>query len=94
MTVTHTTASTETNSAPTAADVAAKLATELRREIIAGDDQMLSRTEAAAFLGRHYKTLEAWARVGLGPKVTRFGPRNLGYRLGDLREYVRNPPTK
>ena len=76
---------------PDAADVAAKLAAELRKEILAGDDQILSRAEAAAFLNRSPKTLEAWARVGHGPKLTRYGVRSVGYRLGDLREFVRNP---
>ena len=83
-----------TQAVPDAADMAVKLVAELRREILAGDDQILSRGEAAAFLNRNVKTLEAWAKVGSGPRVTRFGPKSIGYRLGDLREYVRNPAQK
>lgn len=74
-----------------AADLAAKVVAELRKEVIAGDDQILSRNDAAAVLSVHPKTLEKWARLGGGPRVTRFGPKSIGYRLGDLRAFARNP---
>jgi hypothetical protein len=76
------------------AELAARVAAEIRRDIGSDDDQILTRHEAAAFLKRHPKTLEAWAKVGSGPRVTRFGPRSLGYRMADLREFIRNPQSK
>jgi hypothetical protein len=55
----------------------------------ASEDAVVSRAQAAAWLGRSPKTLEAWASVGLGPRVVRMGRRGIGYRVGELRRWVR-----
>jgi len=55
----------------------------------ASEDAVVSRAQAAAWLGRSPKTLEAWASVGFGPRVVRMGRRGIGYRVGELRRWVR-----
>ena len=69
--------------------LAADLAARLRLDVLAGDDLLLSRAEAARFVGRSVKTLELWAAQDVGPKVTRTGPRSVAYRVGDLRDFAR-----
>ncbi len=55
-----------------------------------GDDRdiLLTRAEAAAYLRRSVPTLEAWAREGTGPPITRLGPRSVRYRLSGLRAWI------
>jgi hypothetical protein len=55
----------------------------------ASDDAVVSRREAAAWLNRNLKTLEAWAAAGFGPRIVRMGRRGVGYRVGELRRWVR-----
>jgi hypothetical protein len=54
------------------------------------EDVLLTRTEAANYIGRSANTLADWARKGFGPRVVRLGPdgRGVRYRLGDLRQFV------
>ena len=33
--------------------------------------------------------LKAWRASGVGPRTVKLSPRDFGYRLGDLRDYVR-----
>ncbi len=72
--------------------LAADITTRLRIDALAGDDLILSRDEAAKFLGRKAKTLEAWAARGEGPRVVTIGPRSVGYRVGDLRAHAKGDP--
>jgi hypothetical protein len=46
------------------------------------DDVLYSTKEAASFLGRSHRTLEAWRRIGIGPRVTRIHEKALPYYLG------------
>ncbi len=48
---------------------------------------LLTRDDAARYLGVSYKTLERWAAEGRGPKITRIGGRPK-YRRADLDEYL------
>lgn len=73
--------------------LAAEVAARLRIDVLAGEDLILSRQEAARFLGRSEKTLELWASRGTGPNVTRLGPRSIGYRVGDLRKFAEGRPN-
>lgn len=70
--------------------VAADIAARLRIDVLAGDDLLLSRAEAARFIGRSPKTLELWASKDIGPKVSQLGPRCVAYRIADLREFARS----
>jgi hypothetical protein len=53
-----------------------------------GDDALLSRSEAARALGLSPRTLEAWARIGTGPRCLSQGKRATAYRVADLKDYV------
>jgi len=52
------------------------------------EDILLTRAEAAAYLRISVPSLEAWSRIGRGPKVTRVGARGVRYRLSHLRTYA------
>ena len=64
------------------------------RDIIGGtavlDDRdiLYTRREAAAYLKKSEPTLERWARLGIGPKPLKIGPRDVRYTLRSLREAV------
>lgn len=58
------------------------------------DDLLYSTRQAAGFLGRSPRTLEAWRRQGLGPRVTRLHPKALPlYRGKDLRAAIEGAPS-
>lgn len=48
---------------------------------------MLSRAEAAAYLGMKTQTLSWWACQGIGPRFVRYG-RAVRYDLADLQAFV------
>ena len=50
-------------------------------------DALLTRTEAAKFLGRTRQTLRLWASKGCGPRFHLVDGRAF-YRLDDLRRFV------
>jgi hypothetical protein len=50
-------------------------------------DGRVSRSDAAAFLGRKPKTLAMWALERRGPAIVRVGGRCF-YRLEDLQRFV------
>jgi hypothetical protein len=50
-------------------------------------DGRVSRSDAAAYLGRKTKTLAMWALERRGPAPLRVGGR-VFYRIDDLRAYV------
>ncbi|WP_082385060.1 MULTISPECIES: helix-turn-helix domain-containing protein [unclassified Citromicrobium] len=49
---------------------------------------ILSRQEAAKYLGVHPGTLTRWARTGMGPTYLRVGARGIRYRKSDLDAYL------
>jgi hypothetical protein len=49
-------------------------------------DILYTRREAAEYLKKSCPTLERWARLGIGPKPRKVGPREVRYTLRDLRE--------
>lgn len=51
------------------------------------DDRMLTRREAAEYLGMAEQTLAQWTWRGEGPPVYRYS-RRVRYRLSDLRAWV------
>jgi hypothetical protein len=48
---------------------------------------MVSRKDAARFLGRQPQTLATWAMLGRGPKAHNIGGRCF-YRLADLESFI------
>ena len=76
-----------------AARLADEIADRLRLDTLAGDDTILSPAEAARLLGRSAKSLESWRSLGTGPTTVQIGLRGVGYRLGDLRLYIRSRPA-
>lgn len=51
-------------------------------------DRALSAQEAASFLGVSPKTLQAWRRLGKGPRYTRMSRTVIVYRMRRLLEYL------
>jgi len=52
------------------------------------NDILYTRREAAEYLRKSVPTLERWARLGIGPKPLKVGPRDVRYTLRSLREAV------
>lgn len=50
------------------------------------NDILYTRREAAEYLRKSVPTLERWAKLGIGPKPTKVGPRDVRYTLRSLRE--------
>ena len=55
-------------------------------------ENLLTRTEAAAFLRLKPQTLAAWSTRGTGPKICKLGGRVL-YRMEDLQAYITDCTT-
>jgi hypothetical protein len=51
-------------------------------------DSALSPTAAADFLGIAVSTLANWRTRGIGPIYLRYGTYKIGYRVGDLIDYI------
>ncbi|HEX2336402.1 MAG TPA: helix-turn-helix domain-containing protein [Hyphomicrobiaceae bacterium] len=51
-------------------------------------DILFTRPEAAAYLRKSEPTLERWARLGIGPRPLKAGPRDVRYTLASLRAYL------
>jgi hypothetical protein len=49
-------------------------------------DILYTRNEAAEYLRTSVPTMERWARLGIGPKPLKVGPRDVRYTLRSLRE--------
>jgi hypothetical protein len=49
-------------------------------------DVLYTRREAAEYLKKSEPTLERWARLGIGPKPLKVGPRDVRYTLRSLRK--------
>ena len=47
-----------------------------------------TRRDAAQFLGVSLPTMERWDRAGYGPRPVKIGPRRVGYRTGDLVDFI------
>ena len=75
-----------TEIAPRLADA---VASRIRIVLALGDDALLTAREAADFLNKSGSTLEAWRSQGLGPRWIKTGPRGVGYRVADLKAYLR-----
>lgn len=57
--------------------------------LVATHPSKIIRPKAAAdMLGTSQKTLRQWAEAGYGPPRYRTGPNMIGYRLGDLEEWI------
>ena len=51
---------------------------------------MLNEQEAAAILGLSRRTLQAWRRLGKGPKYKKLGERAVRYELETLQAFGAN----
>lgn len=56
-------------------------------ERVRGLDDLVTRKEAAEILSVSIKTLEAWASKGIGPQITRLGPKLVRYSIRELNGY-------
>lgn len=52
-------------------------------------EQKVTKAEAAKILDVHVRTLERWARAGLGPRQIPLGPRLVRYDRDEVLEYLR-----
>ena len=55
---------------------------------LAGDDTLLSESQAAEILATRRGTLAHWRQIGHGPRIVKISPNRLAYRLGDLRSFI------
>ena len=55
-------------------------------DLLDDNDILYTRSEAAEYLRKAVPTLERWARIGIGPKPLKVGPRGVRYTLRSLRE--------
>ena len=55
--------------------------------------EFLTRQEAAEYLNIKKCTLEAWAWVGKGPVICKFG-RSVRYRISDLEVFIEGSKTQ
>jgi predicted DNA-binding transcriptional regulator AlpA len=77
------------------APIVAELVVEkMRLDQIAGDDLILSTPDAAKLVGVAERTLENWRADNSGPPFIKIGTRNVGYRLGALREWISSRPAR
>jgi hypothetical protein len=53
------------------------------------DEALLTTTQVAAWLGVSIQWLEIGRVRGYGPRFVRLSPRCIKYRVGDVREYLR-----
>jgi len=64
----------------------------LSSEIVAAADgqltPLLTRPQLAALLNTSVPTLERWAQLGVGPRVTKIGPRQIRYHKDDVRAFL------
>jgi excisionase family DNA binding protein len=49
---------------------------------------LLTRSEAAEYLGVSPQTLARWAVEGVGPKITRIGRKHVRYAKADVLAFV------
>ena len=49
-------------------------------------DILYTRPEAAEYLRKSVPTMERWAKLDIGPKPLKVGPRGVRYTLRSLRE--------
>lgn len=53
----------------------------------------LTQGEAARAIGKSPSCLRRWAKVGLGPRFVRCGPRALVFPLADLKSWLERNAT-
>lgn len=78
--------------------LADKLIDQLRSDLLVGEDRVLTEAEAGRVLTASGRTLEHWRGRGIGPRCVKVGARKIGYRVGELRAYIREaergPPRR
>ena len=79
-----------TLAAALAPEIAALIVGKLTGLVALGDDAILGEEAAAQALNKSQSTMEAWRAKGMGPKWVKLGPRAVGYRVGDLRQFIRD----
>jgi hypothetical protein len=62
---------------------------QLKVDLALGEDAVFTTQEAGRILRRSPASLAAWRASGVGPRTVKLSPRDFGYRLADLRDYVR-----
>lgn len=58
-------------------------------ESLLTEHQSLTRAETARLCRVSVRTLERWARAGIGPRQIQVGVRQKRYLLDEVREYLR-----
>jgi predicted DNA-binding transcriptional regulator AlpA len=56
------------------------------------DDHLLQVDDVTKLVPLHRATVYRWASEGHFPKAKALGPRRVAWRLGDIREWIRNRP--
>lgn len=51
-------------------------------------NRMISRAELCDLAGVALSTAEAWSRAGIGPRPVKIGPRRVGYRMAEVRDFL------
>lgn len=54
------------------------------------EQDLLCRRDVAHLYGIGVRTLERWARQGIGPKPIKMGPRLVRYRRSDVEQWLRS----
>lgn len=55
---------------------------------MAEHDELLPRDETARILTVGVRTLERWAKAGIGPRSIKVGPRAVRYRRSEVSEWL------
>ena len=56
--------------------------------------KLRNRTEAGAYLGVNRRTIEAWDKKGVGPRVTRMPSGQPRYHVDELERFAREGDTE
>jgi excisionase family DNA binding protein len=56
------------------------------------EQRLLTRPEVAKIVGLGVRTLERWARQGIGPVPVKAGPRAVRYRREDVDAWLNGLP--
>ncbi|MFF0243970.1 helix-turn-helix transcriptional regulator [Streptosporangium sandarakinum] len=54
------------------------------------EHDLLRRRDVAHICGVGVRTLERWAKQGIGPQPLKMGPRLVRYRRGDVERWLSN----
>jgi hypothetical protein len=73
---------------PLADELEDRIVARLKIVMALGDDLVVPPREAGEVINKSMSTLESWRAKDIGPKWVKTGPRSVGYRIGDLKDYL------